>query len=57
MAKKKPASIIRRTGSKLAAREKSLVIRSAESSRMTGLRALPVGKRQAAVDALLRTVR
>ena len=56
MAKRKAQSVAR-SGSKLAARKKSLVIRSAESSRLTGLRTLPAAKRQAAVDALLRAVR
>lgn len=43
-----------RTGSVVDAPKKSLVIRSAERSRLTKLRDLPVADRKASVDALLK---
>ncbi|MCW2843403.1 MAG: hypothetical protein JWN22_1319 [Nocardioides sp.] len=56
MAKKKSLRATR-TGSKVAAPKNSLVVRSAESSRMTRLRSMPTAKRQAAVTAFLRAAK
>jgi hypothetical protein len=56
MAKKKHLRVTRK-GSTVSAPKKGLMVRSAESTRMTGLRNLPVEKRQAAVTAMLRTAR
>lgn len=46
-----------RNGSVVAAPKKGLVVRSAESSRMTGMRSIPTKNRDAAVRAFLKTAK
>ena len=48
---------VTRTGSVVDAPKKGLVVRSAESSRMSGLRSIPAKERDAAVRAFLRTAK
>ncbi|MDP3890503.1 hypothetical protein [Nocardioides sp.] len=55
MAKKSPRGT--RSGSMVPVPKKGLFVRSAESTRMTGLRSIPAGKRDAAVKAFLKTAR
>lgn len=46
-----------RNGSVVAAPKKGLVVRSAESSRMTGMRSIPAERRDAAVRAFLKSAK
>lgn len=48
---------VTRKGSLVAAPKKRLVVRSAESSRMAGMRTIPADKRDAAVRAFLKSAK